>query len=234
MSEAHTDWLPVSELFGPVYQGEGPYAGRRVSFLRLMGCNLSCSWCDTPYTWDTSRFDLAAETTKMRPDLIVKALGKHRTDTLVLSGGEPMIHHRKPAFLTLMAMWPGAVHVETNGTVRPDDWAATRVSHWSVSAKLANGGDPGKRRIVPRALAWYAARPDAVFKFVAATPGDVDEAADLIAGMVPPDRVWIMPEGVTAAAVLGHAAAIEDAALDYGFNLTLRQHVLLHGTERNR
>ena len=44
------DTSPVSEVFGPTLQGEGPHAGRPCHFIRLGGCNLSCSWCDTPYS----------------------------------------------------------------------------------------------------------------------------------------------------------------------------------------
>lgn len=42
--------LRVSEIFGSI-QGEGPFTGRPSVFLRLGHCNLSCAWCDTPYTW---------------------------------------------------------------------------------------------------------------------------------------------------------------------------------------
>ena len=56
--------LVVSEIFGPTIQGEGQYAGQLVAFIRLGGCNLACSWCDTPYTWDASRFDLRNEMTR--------------------------------------------------------------------------------------------------------------------------------------------------------------------------
>jgi 7-carboxy-7-deazaguanine synthase len=42
--------LRVSEIFASI-QGEGPFTGRPSVFLRLGMCNLSCVWCDTPYTW---------------------------------------------------------------------------------------------------------------------------------------------------------------------------------------
>ena len=49
--------LPVAEVFAPTFQGEGPYLGRSADFIRLGGCNLTCYGCDTPYTWDASRYE---------------------------------------------------------------------------------------------------------------------------------------------------------------------------------
>ena len=53
--------LVISEVFGPTVQGEGPTIGRRAAFVRLGRCNLDCSWCDTPYTWDWERYDPKVE-----------------------------------------------------------------------------------------------------------------------------------------------------------------------------
>ena len=57
--------LRVSETFGPTFQGEGTSLGRRALFIRLMHCNLRCRGCDTAYTWDATRFDLAAQTREL-------------------------------------------------------------------------------------------------------------------------------------------------------------------------
>lgn len=77
--------VPVSEFFGPVFQGEGPAAGRRAWFLRLGMCNLGCSWCDSAYTWNgTEKF--TPYTRDELADLLAPVDG-----ILVLTGGEPLL-----------------------------------------------------------------------------------------------------------------------------------------------
>lgn len=229
--------LPVSEVYGPVFQGEGAYAGRRVYFVRLGLCNLRCSWCDTPYTWDTKRFNVAEECPPMTPAQIVDRI----TDPyapVVLSGGEPLIHQHTAALAALLAMLPNDVHVETNGTTAPNQMMRERVAWWSVSPKLHDQGDPVSRRIHPSVLREFAALcwdGRAAFKVVCRTPGEVAAVTEFADELQVARRdVWIMPEGTDAGTIIRTASAIEDTVLAHGFNLTLRQHVLLHGSERLR
>lgn len=227
--------LPVSEAFGPTFQGEGPHTGKRCWFLRLGLCNLHCEWCDTPYTWDRTRFDVKAECPDTTVDQILDVLdyqGWRQSDMLVLTGGEPMIHSLNPTLLDLLTICDD-VHVETNGTIVPRVVVAEQVAHWSVSPKINPQGDPAHRRLHREALAWYVRHPPAIFKIVCRDSDEVAavqrfaETLDLRA-----DRVWIMPEGRTRSEVLSCAERIEAATLAAGFNLTLRQQVLLHGDER--
>lgn len=44
--------IQIAEVFGPTLQGEGPYAGEVVSFVRFMRCGMNCSFCDTKATWN--------------------------------------------------------------------------------------------------------------------------------------------------------------------------------------
>lgn len=226
--------LPVSEIFGPTIQGEGPSAGRHASFVRLGGCNLSCGACDTPYTWDASRHDLRAELTAMTAADILAKLPP--SGLVVITGGEPTLYQRYPAMDDLLVGLAIChdVEIETNGTIVPGPvltrWPAVR---FNVSPKLTPGmaTDDPTRRLVPAALEAYAelARQGrAIWKIVVATPPDVYGAAGLADRYdVPRSAVWVMPEGVTADAVLTHGRAVVDAALAAGVNLTLRQHVLL-------
>jgi organic radical activating enzyme len=226
--------LPVSEVYGPVWQGEGPDTGRRCSFLRLGHCNLACDWCDTPYTWDDDRYDVDAECPPTSNDKIMAELERHGTDTVVLTGGEPLLHARRPAMLDLLdrlSLRAWSIHVETNGTIPPPDWI-DRCETVAVSPKV-NTSDQEARRIRMNTLRDWAKTPNAVLKVVCNRPEDLT-VVDQIVQTTRWDlhRVWIMPEGTTPDTVLTHARALEPAVAARAYNLTLRQHVLIHGDRR--
>lgn len=225
--------LPLSEVFGPTFQGEGPHTGRRCGFVRLGLCNLSCEWCDTPYTWDSTRYDVKAEC----PDTVigdiaaqVRALG---VDLVVLSGGEPLMHRLK--LRALFGAVPVAWHVETNGTIPPPSWWHTEVEHTTVSPKI-NTRDRGSKRLKADSLGQWAAlaRNDrAAFKFVVTSADDLDIVANIARTYhIPKRAVWVMPEGVTTDAVLSHHRELADAVLSRGYNTSTRLHVLLWGDVR--
>jgi organic radical activating enzyme len=231
---AERSTLVVSEVFGPTVQGEGPSLGRRAGFLRLGRCNLDCSWCDTPFTWDWDRFDPEVELRERAVDDVVAELDAMAIDRVVVTGGEPMLQQRRLApFLAAAAERGWAVEVETNGTLAPTGTTARLVERFNVSPKLANSGVPFERRIVPDALAALVATGKAAFKFVAAGPEDLDEIGALVDGhgLAP---VWVMPEGTTPEAVLAGGRRLAAAVVARGWSLSTRLHVLLWGDERGR
>lgn len=226
--------LPVSEVFGPTFQGEGPYAGHQTGFVRLGLCNLRCEWCDTPYTWDRKRYNLDAEAPQTSIGEVHVRLRQLDVQTVCLSGGEPLIHHRKlQGLLTPEWTW----HAETNGTIPPPPWWLDTVAHTSVSPKI-NTRDPLHRRIRPEVLAaWnnYARRGRACFKFVCKEIGDLDTVGRLTRELgIEPQHVWIMPEGTTSRQLLTRHRALADLVLARGWHTTTRLHVLLYDGERLR
>lgn len=231
--------LVVAETFGPTIAGEGPSLGRRASFIRLGGCDLRCTWCDTPYTWNAARYDLRAELTRV-PAAELAARALHADPGLVvLTGGEPLLHQHQPGWTALLDALTEAgadIEVETNGTRAPTPATAAAVTRFNVSPKLAHAGDPEHKRIRPRALtdlAALAAAGQADFKFVCRDPADVDQAAGLAAAYgIPPRQVWIMPEGTTTTAINHRLAQLADPAIARGFNLTTRLHIACWGDER--
>ncbi|GAA4256585.1 7-carboxy-7-deazaguanine synthase QueE [Dactylosporangium darangshiense] len=226
--------LRVAELFGPTFQGEGASVGQRAFFIRLSGCNLDCGWCDTPYTWDWSRFDRAAESRVMAPsDVLGWVLGQ-RPQLVVVTGGEPLLQQR--ALLPVLEGLHRAgvpVEIETNATMLPDPAVVAAVTRFNVSPKLTGSGVASQRRLKPEVLQALQDTGKTCFKFVIAGEDDVDEVAALQAalGLAP---VWVMPEGTTPEAVLAGLRALAEPALVHGWNLTPRLHVLLWGDERGR
>lgn len=227
-------WLPVSEVFGPTFQGEGPHTGVRTGFVRLGLCNLSCEWCDTPYTWDESRFDVDKEAPLTHVTEVHDRLRRMVVDTVCVSGGEPLMHRSKlEALMVPEWYW----HAETNGTIAPPSWWAHHVQHTSVSPKI-NTRDPFKKRIkLPALRAWneLAQSGQAAFKFVASTPRDLDEVefVVLLVG-IDPAHVWVMPEGTTTAELVARHRELAPHVLARGFNTTTRLHTLLYEQERQR
>jgi 7-carboxy-7-deazaguanine synthase len=229
--------LLVSEVFGPTFQGEGPSLGRRCSFLRLGGCNLHCAWCDTAYTWDWTgrngiRYDPRTELRRATTAELWQDLASRGTDALVVSGGEPLLQQQ--ALLGLARRCRSAgwwLEVETAGTISPVKELAALVDRFNVSPKLANSGNAEDDRHRPEALAALAATGKAAWKFVATGPADLDEVEALVErhGLSP---VFIMPEGVTAQAMVQRSRELAADVLARGWNLTTRLHVLLHDRRR--
>lgn len=246
--------LNVAEVFGPTLQGEGPSAGRRAVFIRTSGCNLDCAWCDTPFTWDWSGkngtvFDPSRERYRAGVDGLVAQVARlfdGIRGTLVITGGEPLVQRRAVLDLARRGIEAGwAVEVETNGTVGPyprgeGDKTAEVIARniaehigWNVSPKLAHSGIAVERRLRPDVLREFVKMPDARFKFVASTPGHIDEVAAIVAeAHIDPTQVWLMPEGGDAASVVAGTRLLAPLAAERGWNLSTRLHVLAWGNER--
>ena len=115
----------------------------------------------------------------------------------------------------------------------PSDRLLGAVTRFNVSPKLANSGVGRSRRVRPRVLRVLASSRKAIFKFVVECADDLDEVADLQDefGLQP---IWVMPQGQTAEQIAAVMRAIADPVLDRGWNLSMRLHVALGGTERGR
>ena len=100
--------LPLMEAFYSI-QGEGFYSGKASYFLRIGGCDVGCHWCDVKESWDANLHPLTAVKD------IVKLIGKNKVDTVVVTGGEPLMWNM--SFLTDSLRQKGLkVHLETSGS----------------------------------------------------------------------------------------------------------------------
>src|SRR4051812_4133949 len=102
----------IAEIFHSI-QGEGSLTGVPSVFVRTSGCNLRCSWCDTPYaSWHPEGEDLPVEAVLGR----AQAFGARH---YVLTGGEPMIARGIHELAAGLRAAGGHVTIETAGTVAP-------------------------------------------------------------------------------------------------------------------
>ncbi|MFE5923099.1 7-carboxy-7-deazaguanine synthase QueE [Streptomyces sp. NPDC002285] len=231
--------LVVNEIFGPTVQGEGQSLGRRCAFLRLGGCNLSCSWCDTPYTWDWTgagdsgvAHDPRKELHRRPVEDVVAELLEFNTGLIVISGGEPLGQQERLIPLVKALTERGReIEIETNGTHAAHPELIAAGVRFNVSPKLSHSGDTLQRRIVPDALTSLSAVPGSTFKFVCQNIRDLDEVAEIVDAFNLAS-VWIMPIGRSADDVTKHMTELADAVVERGWNLTTRLHTLLWGDKR--
>lgn len=232
-------WLRVSEIFTSL-QGEGPSAGERAVFLRLAGCNLNCSWCDTPYSWDWLRYDRVEETRRLDTDTlgdeIIATLTSERL--LIVTGGEPLIQQRNLITLlsNLRTRAPQLrVEIETNGTITPTDELDKLTHLFVVSPKLSTAGVPKHLRIQHQALSAFSSTRS-ILKFVlTGEPGELQELTTISNSHgFDSSRIWLMAEGTELHTQLAGMKALEPICAANGFHLTPRLHVLLWGDERGR
>lgn len=100
--------LPVMETFYSL-QGEGIHQGRAAFFIRLAGCNVNCAWCDVKESWQTEGYPLKS------PEELVQQVCLSPTEMVIITGGEPLIHHL--GALTQKLREAGVrVHLETSGS----------------------------------------------------------------------------------------------------------------------
>jgi 7-carboxy-7-deazaguanine synthase len=99
--------LKVNEIFYSI-QGESSYAGRPCAFIRLTGCNLRCTYCDTTYAYE--------EGEELDVDVIVKRVESYRCPLVEITGGEPLIQEETPILINRLIEEGFEVLLETNGS----------------------------------------------------------------------------------------------------------------------
>ena len=220
------------EIFSSI-QGEGASMGVASTFVRLAVCNLRCSWCDTAYTWDWSRYTRADQVMESDTDAVLERVRRFKARNIVITGGEPLLQRHALAPLAQALRAEGyRLEIETNGTVPPGDLAGL-IDQWNVSPKLAHSGNEGLATIRPAVLAAFAAEANAWFKFVIDSPEDIDRVRELANQHgIRDDRIILMPQGRTRAELEARSAWLADACAAAGYRFSSRLHILLWGDKR--
>lgn len=227
--------LPIRERFVSL-QGEGSLVGVPSSFVRVSGCNLRCTWCDSPETsWNPSGEQISID------ELVAFCARGPRH--VVLTGGEPLLF---PGVATLSQRLRAAGHhitVETAGTVWQDGLAcdllslSPKLGHstpWQRAPALASRHERLRLdvEVLRRLVATYAWQ----LKFVVRAEAAVDDLAEideLLAALAVPAserwRVLLMPECTDPAALVACERALVATCVERGFRLGERLHIALFG-----
>ena len=224
--------MKLAELFYSI-QGEGKLVGVPSVFVRASGCNLRCSWCDTPYaSWKPQGETVPVEQ-------IVRQVESYPANHVVLTGGEPMIMPEIGELCTALRAIGRHITIETAATVfrpLPIDLA-------SMSPKLSNSTPTGSefaaaheqmRLNIPVIQRFIDESQDFQLKFVVSREQDLAEIQEILSqlnGWQKSD-VLLMPEGVDASTLAGRSGWIAEACKASGFRFCSRLHIELYGNVR--
>lgn len=227
----------VSEIFESI-QGEGNYAGVYSLFIRFHFCNLTCSWCDTKYTWSKKSGYFKEYTQEEIKEIISSSKPQH----IIFTGGEPALYR-----IDKLAVDGKKYHVETNATLVPtekmdielDDKTIARrdtmdssvisTFNWVVSPKLSNSN----QIINEQAMIFWAKQKFCIFKFIINSMDDLEEAEEVINKFgIAKQKVYIGLEGTTPQSQL--KPDLVNEIVKRGFNFSPRLHVLLWGNKRGK
>lgn len=123
--------LPLAECFVSL-QGESTHAGLRCCFIRLGGCNLRCSYCDTAWAWETDRLPLVTM------ESLLEKVRSFSVKLVEITGGEPLVHPEVPALCQALLDAGYEVMLETNGSMPLD--AVPSAVRKIVDCKLPSSG----------------------------------------------------------------------------------------------
>ncbi|MBP8828501.1 MAG: radical SAM protein [Desulfobacter sp.] len=204
--------LEICEIFYSL-QGESTRAGLACVFVRLSGCNLSCSWCDTTYA--------AVQPVSMTIDQIVGRVAAFECPMVEITGGEPLIQTQTPALISALLEKGFQVLLETNGSlsIASVDPACIRI----MDVKCPSSGEAGS--FLLDNFNHMTARDE--IKFVVGSRQDYEYAASFIKAHLvnhPREKVHICPVFETIELSDLAAWILKDRL---GARLSLQQHKII-------
>ena len=159
--------MKVNEIFYSI-EGEGIRQGYPCVFVRLAGCNLNCSYCDTGYAKHLSQGQ------EMSTEAVLESILSYDCPRVTITGGEPLIGLSEDLMAVL---WDEGfeVNIETNGSIDPTPYMMTNVII-TMDYKLPSSG---MEKEMNEGLIDKLRRCD-VLKFVVGTVEDMERAKEII------------------------------------------------------
>lgn len=226
--------MRVVEIFQSK-QGEGLWTGVQSTFVRSIGCNLRCVFCDTEYaSWQSEEgADLSVEE-------IVGQVVLYGSEHVVLTGGEPMLHAELIPLTRMLKERNHIVTIETAGTLE----LPVECDLMSISPKLSNSTPLDAPRATLNLHETNRKRPEIVrklideypyqLKFVVDQPEDlveIEEYLELL-GTVQNDRVLLMPKAIDVQTMRLKGEWINEYAEPRGYRYCPRMQLVWYGNRR--
>ena len=158
----------ISEIFDSI-EGEGKRTGYMSIFIRLTGCNLRCSYCDTKYAQVMGKEDV-----EMDEDKLIEKIKSYPWKLITLTGGEPLLQNVEN-LVRRLALTGYKINIETNGAVPllPHRWINV---FYTMDWKCPSSGENDKMlKDNLKQLTKYD-----VLKFVVGSQEDLDEMRNII------------------------------------------------------
>lgn len=168
--------IPMVDIYETV-EGEGTRAGYPTVFVRLYGCNLRCSWCDTTYSYAPYEADSV-----MTISEILERTAGYRSQHLCLTGGEPLMYGERSRDLLRALVASGRyvdIHVETNGAILLAPFMEeidSPIVRYIMDYKLPDSGE--HERMIADNLGLLREQDE--LKFVIASERDFEAASQVI------------------------------------------------------
>ena len=227
--------MVTNEIFYSI-QGEGLLTGVPSVFIRLAGCPLRCTWCDTKYALDPAAGDdLTIEQIIDKIDNIPSSPNYERRTTnyeyVVITGGEPMINPQLPQLATELKKRQKHITIETAGIKFIPDIPCDLMS---ISPKLSNSGKkvPDTFFHIRQLIEHYPYQ----LKFVVDTPDDLAEIRQALKlfGVVDPARIMLMPQAQTREELIAKSPTAAELCKQTGFTFCNRLQILLYNGQRGK
>ena len=158
--------MRITEIFHSI-QGESSYSGQPCVFIRLTGCPLRCTWCDTDYAFYGGR--------ECQIDEVLAQVQTYGCRLVEVTGGEPLVHPESFPLLTKLCDAGYTVLLETSGAI--DITPVDPRAHVILDVKCPGSGMTDRMHW-PN-LSRLAAKDEA--KFVLADRVDYDWAREILA-----------------------------------------------------
>lgn len=201
--------IKINEIFYSI-QGESLYSGMPCIFVRLTGCNLRCSYCDTKYAYNEGRDHTIRE--------IVEKIKPYSCPLVLITGGEPLMQDETHLLIDRLIELGYQVLLETNGSFSIKNINKTCINIVDIKCPSSNE----RKRTDLTNIASLGALDQ--LKFVVGDRNDYDYAVKIINAYcrnIPGDRILFSP-------VAGSLEPAEMASWILKDNLTARIQLQLH------